>query len=1370
MSNSKETLDPTAAENHLDKHSSPVAASTAQDPSTSTTSGAEDKTENGQNLPTDVSPNENADPPPAKGKVKVRKTTSSTPLRTRSGLARLPIMRARSTAKLVKVKSTDKEHHVSWLAPSSSKSSSQSLPTALPNSQLPANAQQIQDQVSRMSALSIQSSVNQTLAPNKFTTTVSQGTFVPSACSSTVFEIQNSQQTSRGQPAVAPQTGYVLTNSSSAYQSNQNLFNGAGTGVNHQRGLFNSSNSLFGGSRQNNNTQSVQNNVSNSLHNPTFSLPFSQPSQSFACPPSQALPHLASTQFSCNNNSASIPYAQFHNQSGHYGYLPAAPSMNYSNMPSSIPAQSLFHSTADITLSTSQIAARQVISKDLPVFNGNPEEWPVFITNYMQSTERCGFTEQENLIRLQKSLKGQALEAVRGKLMVPATVNFAVETLRMLYGRPEIIHLTLQKKLKEHPAVRKEKLETLIHFALAVQNYRTTMQAMGLSEYLNDPMLLNELVDKLPCDLKLDWGRYRFSSSHVDISVFDGWLYNLAACASQVTSFVPTCNDESKKHIKERINVHDVTDDKKEGANTAIVCSKCKQSHRLAECPEFLLLTINERWNYIRENNLCLRCFKKHSLRRCYWKRQCGVDDCTKPHNPLLHKNESSENKNKTIESQEPHLNLNTSVMFHKRESKALFRYIPVTLYGKSHSLNTFALIDEGSSCTLIENELAMQLGLSGPTEELCLQWTGDVTQIDEMSRIVSLRVSSHLQPESKMEMRNVRTIANLSLPIQTLTKENIESCEYLANLPITPYQSAKARILIGIDNAKLCVPLEIREGTNNGLIATRSRIGWGVYGRPTADKTPIHRLMHVCPHKIDDRLDDLLQHYFSLDSVGISISKDPLRSKNDERAVKIMQSNTKYIEKEKVWETSLLWKYDNINLPNSFSMACRRLYCLEAKMNKNPPLKLFLLETLHDYRQKGYIRKLEENEITSDGKSWYIPIFTVTNKNKNKTRIVWDAAAAVDNTSLNTVLLKGPDLLNNLLGVLLRFRERSIAISGDIREMFHQIRIAKEDQQAQKFLWRNGMDKDKIDVYAMTVMTFGASCSPSLANFIKNKNAERFASKYPKAVHAILNNMFVDDWLQSLDSDEEMIEMAKIVRFIHEEGGFEMRNWLSNSDRVLGELQKPKTQLQKSIADLDGKFEKVLGMWWTPSHDELTFIGKFGAEVFDESIIPTKRSVLRVIMSIFDPLGLLGQFVIQGKIIMQEIWRSGVNWDEPLCDKECEKWRAWTCLLPSLSNVRIPRCHGHSSNVQLHTFVDASIDAYAAVTYLRVESEGNVKCSLIASKTKVAPLKPISVPKLELMAAIIGLRLSNFVMFYTGLDQTRGNSSNLWQYESEKF
>ncbi|XP_070066972.1 uncharacterized protein [Drosophila virilis] len=150
---------------------------------------------------------------------------------------------------------------------------------------------------------------------------------------------------------------------------------------------------------------------------------------------------------------------------------------------------------------------------------------------------------------------------------------------------------------------------------------------------------------------------------------------------------------------------------------------------------------------------------------------------------------------------------------------------------------------------------------------------------------------------------------------------------------------------------------------------------------------------------------------------------------------------------------------------------------------------------------------------------SWFLPIFTVTNPNKLKTRLVWDAAAKVTGTSLNYCLLKGPDTLASLM-----------AVYGDIREMFHQVKVRREGQAAQKFLWRDGDSSRSPETYVMQVMTSGAYCSPALANYFKNRNAERFVADHPDAVKAICENTFVDDWLQSVDSESQMKQLAETV------------------------------------------------------------------------------------------------------------------------------------------------------------------------------------------------------------------------------------------------
>lgn len=237
--------------------------------------------------------------------------------------------------------------------------------------------------------------------------------------------------------------------------------------------------------------------------------------------------------------------------------------------------------------------------------------------------------------------------------------------------------------------------------------------------------------------------------------------------------------------------------------------------------------------------------------------------------------------------------------------------------------------------------------------------------------------------------------------------------------------------------------------------------------------------------------------------------------------------------------------------------MALRRYQCLQKRLAKDQELAGKLQAMIAEYVSKGYVRQLSENELSRRiSRVWYLPVFPVVNPNKpGKVRLVWDCAACSFGVSLNSTLLKGPDQLCSLLTILLQFRENRVGLTGDIREMFHQVRINDEDQQCQRFLWPN--EKGEVVTYVMQVMTFGACCSPSCAQYVKNSNAERHAAKFPKATEVIQKKHYVDDMLVSLESEDEAVRIAEEVKFVHQQGGFEIRNWISNSPAVLRALNE---------------------------------------------------------------------------------------------------------------------------------------------------------------------------------------------------------------------
>lgn len=262
-----------------------------------------------------------------------------------------------------------------------------------------------------------------------------------------------------------------------------------------------------------------------------------------------------------------------------------------------------------------------------------------------------------------------------------------------------------------------------------------------------------------------------------------------------------------------------------------------------------------------------------------------------------------------------------------------------------------------------------------------------------------------------------------------------------------------------------------------------------------------------------------------------------------------------------------------------------------------------------------------------------------------------------------------------------------------------------------------------------------------------ENLNADEFRDEFPRAVQCIMENHYVDDMLDSVDTEEEAIKLANDVHFIHSKGGFLMRNWVSNSKAVLNALNAQSTESLNLDVQPELATEKVLGMWWSTSDD--CFVFKVSKRYRNEDVLlgnrrPTKREVLSLVMTIFDPLGLLAFFVMYAKIIFQDTWRSGCAWDEQIHDEEFSKWLRWLKLLPQVASMRIPRCYinpcfNSFPDMEMHTFVDASEEGYAAVSYLRC-SEGNLaNCVLLGCKTRVAPLKMKSVPRLELQAAVLG-------------------------------
>lgn len=247
-----------------------------------------------------------------------------------------------------------------------------------------------------------------------------------------------------------------------------------------------------------------------------------------------------------------------------------------------------------------------------------------------------------------------------------------------------------------------------------------------------------------------------------------------------------------------------------------------------------------------------------------------------------------------------------------------MFRIVPVVLNGKTTRVETFAFLDEGSELTLMDTEIADALGISGEARPLCLKWTSGVTRDESDSKQLTLEISG-ASSEKRFPLVNVRTVSCLDLPTQTLDFKRLTAkYPHLRKLPVQSYENVTPRLLIGLNNIQLALPLKFRTGRGDEPVAAKTKLRWTVFG--SSAQTDTARTFHVCDCSKDQDQHDLVKELFAFESLGIT--SGPLsESSKDIRAKSILNDTTKKC-KDGHFETGLLWRYDQFEFPPSYTMA----------------------------------------------------------------------------------------------------------------------------------------------------------------------------------------------------------------------------------------------------------------------------------------------------------------------------------------------------------------------------------------------------------------------------------------------------------------
>ena len=547
--------------------------------------------------------------------------------------------------------------------------------------------------------------------------------------------------------------------------------------------------------------------------------------------------------------------------------------------------------------------------------------------------------------------------------------------------------------------------------------------------------------------------------------------------------------------------------------------------------------------------------------------------------------------------------------------------------------------------------------------------------------------------------------------------------------------------LLLGNNVSVVSHTLDTRTGGKHEPSATLTPLGWIPHGFSSVSNAAVTALSI---HKGEDAMQNMLQQVINSEFPENQVEERKQPSQEDKQFLEIAEATVKKTNGK--IQVNLPVKED-VKLPNDKAMATKRLSYLKQKMEKNSDYKQEYVAFMKKYIDKGYAELVEQEDTEGNGATWYLPHHGVYHPTKKNLRVVFDCAAKYNNVSLNDVLLQGPNLTNGLIDVLFRFREGPIAVSGDIEGMFLQVRVPRAQQNYFRFLWwPEGDTTVKPKIYRMCCHLFGATSSPVVASFALQYSADQNKEKYSdQAVETVKNDFYVDDCLMSVGSVDEAQNLVKEVSEICAEGGFNIEKFVSNNRDVLNSIseeKRAKSYQQINLTSAELPADRTLGMIWNVEEDCF----EFNVQLQDKPI--TRRGILSVRSTIFDPLGFVSPFILPAKHIGQEAIRHGLEYDDKLPEELQQRWCEWKEEAPALSKFKIKRWQSAPGEVaarELHHFCDASNVGFGTVSYLREkQQDGQINVSLLYAKSRVTPLKKITIPRLELAAAKEAVKANN--------------------------
>ena len=987
-------------------------------------------------------------------------------------------------------------------------------------------------------------------------------------------------------------------------------------------------------------------------------------------------------------------------------------------------------------------------SIDLPTFKGDVLHWPTFWQQFSSSVDtREDLPDSTKRAYLRTAVKGpEAALLLHPSMDGPHTYKRLVKELHLRYERTKKIHRELVDKLINLPAAKYNSYE-LRKLVDATNSYADCLSTTG--HFTLEAFISSIVYSKLPYKLQIDWDNdqpddnvvvpYPKLLEYVTKKVFTLTDHKTSTPAPlDPPEKRPARKQERKQEHqhKEKSHVYSVSSPTPASSYKweCVLCTPDK--HPLHVCPKWSNYSVAQRLSHVKDRKLCSNCLAVgHLTAKCKSTYRCR--DFGQAHQTSIHQSSPSS------------VPVNSTTSQSQQVTDALLMTAEVLLKGPGgHQMKARAFIDPGAGVSLISSRVTQILDLPlqyNPINFKAVQGT----ECEGSKNLTSVTISP-LHNKKDFQCRPaVVPLVTEELPNKQLAP--VHSYQHLTGLQLadpTFNTPGRVDILLGADvwlQIQGDAPPVMASSTEPG--AQDTIFGWALTGpvKLAGQASKGIPTYHIQSIMSNEELYNMAYDFWKGEAVEepespISIIEAQVEKHYDSH-ISYSPSNCRY-------QVTLPRKPDCEPLGESRPQAVQRFYSNERSTTIKGVNKEVQLQ-LQSYLDANHAEKVPPNELLLP--SFYLPYHTVYKQSSTSTkiRVVFDGSAiSSTGISLNQILQVGPTIQPTLVNLLLKFRTYPVALSADVSKMYREVELAPADRDLHRYIWRH-TPEEPIQDYRMTRVTFGVSASPYLAIRTLHQTASDHGAAHPSAADHIRSSFYVDDFLAGAETEEQALELYSNIRTILAKGGFNLCKWRSSSSTV---LQSIPTDLQekppvKSTTTLQTSSQpKALGLEWDSRNDCMS-----PAINTVTTYRKTKRGIISDISRTFDVMGWIAPTILPMKILSQQLWEKGQEWDGAVPKEVEELHYKWKEALPCLCKIQLQRCYTLNQHKpiskELHGFSDASQKACGAVIYLSTSYINHPPTVvLVTAKTKVAKKNPPTIPRLELCGAMLLTKLMNNV------------------------